>query len=421
MDQGQDESVAQARPASDRKKGLWSVAVVVVGLVLAGLIARTIASHGGATTSGNRRMPASVAVAKAAVENVPVTLSAVGTVTPSINATVRPQQAGVVFKILFREGQLVSRGQPLAQIDPRPFVLAQSQARANLARDTAQLDLARADLRRYQTLWSQDSIARQQVDSQGALVKQLEGTVAADRAALGTAGLNLGYTTVRSPVAGRIGLRQVDIGNFVTASDANGIAVVTVVDPIDVVFSLPQAQLAQVQAQIGPGGAGLRVTALDQATGQQIAVGSLLTFDNTIDATTGTVKAKARFANPAGRLFPNQFVNVSMLVNTLPNAVVVPIGAVRHGAPGDFVFVLQNDHTVKLVVVKTGPIVGQNIAILSGLKAGDSVVTAGADGLDNGSAVRLPGDRAPGAAGSGGAKAGAHKGASNGRRTASGQ
>ena len=384
----------QLQPDQRKRRWLWIV-LILVGLVAAALIARWFASASGKDQQRGR-LPAAIAITKVTSANVPVSLTALGTVTPVVNATIRAQQAGTIFRIDFREGQVVERGQVIAQIDPRPFQLALAQAQANLARDNATLNLARVDLNRYRTLLAQDSIARQQVDTQAATVGQLNGTTAADRAAIGTAQLNLAYTSVKSPITGRIGLRQVDIGNYVTPGDAAGLAVVTQTDPIDVTFSLPQAQLAQVQARIGPGGGGLAVTAMDQATGTQIATGTLLTFDNQIDATTGTVKAKARFTNVAknggARLFPNQFVNVSMLVDTLQSALVVPVSAVRHGAPGDFVFLYQPDHTVKLQVVKTGPIVGQQIAILAGVKQGDTVVTAGADGLEDGSKVRLPGE-----------------------------
>ena len=399
------------QPDYRKRRWLWII-LILVGLVAAALIARWFASGSGKDQQRGRP-PAAVAISKVTSTNVPVSLTALGTVTPVVNATVRAQLAGTIFSVSFREGQIVSRGQVIAQIDPRPYQLALAQAEANLARDNATLNAARVDLNRYRTLLSQDSIARQQVDTQAATVGQLNGTTAADRAAIGTARLNLAYTAVKSPITGRIGLRQVDIGNYVTPGDATGIAVVTQTDPIDVTFSLPQAQLAQVQARIGPGGGGLPVIAMDQATNTQIATGSLLTFDNQIDATTGTVKAKARFTNAGNRLFPNQFVNVSMLVDTLQSALIVPVSAVRHGAPGDFVFLYRPDHTVKLQVVKIGPIVGQQVAILAGVKQGDTVVTAGADGLEDGAKVRLPGE-----AGGPGGRAGKAGGGRRGQKSA---
>jgi len=348
---------------------------------------------GGAGRSGRGRPSATVGVAKVTPKDVPVTLSAIGTVQPIVTATVRTQLAGTLFTINFAEGQVVAKGQLLAQIDPRPYRLALAQAEANLARDQATLNLARTDLARYRTLLAQDSIARQQVDTQAATVKQAEGTVAADRASVGTARLNLQYTSITAPVSGRVGLRQADIGNYVTPGDTAGIVVITQTTPIDVSFALPQANLPQVIARRGSGAA-IPVTATDQGGTTTLAQGQFLTFDNQIDATTGTVKAKARFPNPGGKLFPNQFVNVNLLVDTLRQAATVPVTAVRHGPQGDFVFVLQSDKTVKLTPVKTGPQVGANIAVLTGVAMGQTVITEGADNLDDGSKVALPGDQA---------------------------
>jgi multidrug efflux system membrane fusion protein len=347
---------------------------------------------GGGFGGPGGRPAATVGVAKVVAADAPVTLSAIGTVQPIVSATVRPQLSGNIFTINFTEGQVVAKGQLLAQIDPRPYRLALSQAQANLARDEATLNLARVDLKRYQTLLAQDSIARQQVDTQAATVKQSEGTVGADRAAVGTARLNLQYTSITAPVSGRIGLRQADIGNYVTPGDASGIAVITQTSPIDVSFAVPQANLPGILARRRTAGS-LPVTAMDQSGQTVLAKGQFLTFDNQIDATTGTVKAKGRFPNPGGQLFPNQFVNVSLLVDTLKGAPTVPVTAVRHGQDGDFVFLLQDDKTVSLQTVKTGPSIGDKIAILSGVKVGQTVITEGADNLEDGSKVQLPGDK----------------------------
>ncbi|MCW6532105.1 MULTISPECIES: efflux RND transporter periplasmic adaptor subunit [Sphingomonas] len=391
---------AGVEPAPPRRRSWKIVAIIVVVLALIAFAANRIAKSGG--DRGGGRPPAAVSVGKAATADMPVYVTALGTVQPLVTATVRTQLAGTLFKLLFTEGQIVRQGQVLAQIDPRPYQLALAQAKANLARDTAQLAAAQVDLNRYETLLKQDSIASQQVDTQRATVRQLTGTVAADRAAIGTAELNLNYTAVKSPITGRVGIRQVDIGNYLTPSDTNGIVVVTQLDPIDVGFALPQAQLSDIGHAAGSG-AGLPVQALDQNNNKVLVTGRFLTFDNQVDTTTGTVKAKARFDNKGNALFPSQFVNVSMLVNTLHNAVTVPVTAVRHGAPGDFVFVLQKDRTVKLVPVKIGPSANGQVAILSGIAAGTTVVTEGADGLEDGSTVRLPGDKGgPGAGGRGG-------------------
>ncbi len=382
---------AEVTPPATRRgsRSVWTwVLVAAVALAIA-LLARWLAGHGAG--GGGGRPTASVSVEKVARMDVPVTITAIGTVTPLATATVRSQQSGVLGRILFREGQQVQQGQVLAEVDPRPFQAALAQARADHARDQAQLAAAKVDLARYRTLLAQDSIASQQVDTQAALVRQLQGTVLADAAAVQTAELNLGYTAIRSPVAGVVGLRLTDIGNYVTAQDATGIAVVTQQDPIDIAFAIPQGQLGLLGARGDVQKDALVVQALAQQGGAVLAEGRLQALDNVIDISTGTVKAKARFANPDGTLFPNQFVNAVLQVRTLPQAMVVPVSAVRHGTPGDFVFVLQPGQKVHMQVVTTGPMVGQKMAILSGLKGDESVVTAGADGLQDGSQVRVGG------------------------------
>jgi membrane fusion protein, multidrug efflux system len=391
--------------------GRRNAVLVLIGLVLAGwliwrfalrdgsvgtgAVATRSAATGGAATGGvatssvRGRPPATVGVAKAELADVPVTVSAIGTVQPVVVATVRPQLAGTLFSIDFEEGQMVSKGQLLAQMDPRPYKLALSQAEGMLRRDQALLAGARADLARYTQLLEQDSIARQQVDTQTATVNQMEGTVAADEAAVGTARLNLTYTSITAPVSGKVGLRQADIGNYLAPSDANGIVVITQTAPIDVAFALPQDQLPAIQQRLREQ-PDLPVTARDKGDAIILGRGSFLTFDNQIDTTTGTVRAKARFANLDGQLFPNQFVNVALLVNTLSQVVVVPVSAVRHGAQGDFVFVLLPDKTAKLSLVSTGPSDNGRTVILSGVSAGDTVITEGADRLEDGARVTLP-------------------------------
>ena len=376
-----------------RKRWLAYV-LVVIGLVAVALIGKWFAGAGAQKNARAGRPAAAVAAVPVGLGDMPVEVNAIGTVAPIDSAAVRSQLSGTVFAILFKEGQQVHEGQVIAQIDPRPYRLSLAQAEGTLAKDTAQLNSAKLDLKRYETLASQDSVARQTLDTQRATVGQLEGTVAADRASVGTAKLNLQYTAVKAPFSGRIGLRQVSVGAYVTPSDTAGIATITRTDPIDVAFSVPQGQLNAIQAK----GTGLPVIAYDQDGRSELAKGTFSTFDNQIDTTTGTVKAKARFANPATAkaLFPNQFVNVKMLVDTLHQVPVVPVSALRHGAPGDFVFVVQPDKKVKLTVVKVGPSDGRNTAILSGLNKGQLVVAEGADGLDDGSTVRLAGGKGGG-------------------------
>lgn len=382
-----------------RSRPRWLVYVLVIaGLLAVALVARWLATGGAAKNAKAGRPPAAVAVASVEVGDMPETVNEIGTVTPIDTATVHSQLSGYVMGILFKEGQMVTQGQPIVQVDQRPYDLALAQAQGTLAKDSSTLVSAKLDLKRYQTLSLQDSVARQTLDTQRATVGQLEGTIAADRAAVGTARLNIQYSTIKAPFTGRIGLKQVSVGSYVTPGDTSGVAVVTRIDPIDVVFSLPQADLASVQRKAGTA-QGLPVTILDQDNKTVLAHGKFSTFDNQIDTTTGTVKAKARVANPATAgatgekaplLFPNQFVNVTMLVDTLHQVTIVPVSALRHGAQGDFVFVVQPDKTVKIRIVRMGPSDGVRTAILSGLSKGETVVSEGADGLDDGSAVRLP-------------------------------
>jgi len=358
---------------------------------------------------GGRGGPAStVGVATARSLDIPVVLDALGTVTPAVTVTVRPQVSGVVTQVLFTEGQMVRKGQLLAVIDPRPFEIALQQAIGARLRDEAQLENARLTLQRYQTLLQQDSIARQDVDTQAALVKQLEGTVTIDRAAEGTARLNVGYSRIVAPAAGRIGLRPLDAGNFIGAGDATGVAVITQLAPIDVEFAVPQDRVPEVQARMAEG-ARLLVAAFDRTRTKKLDEGVFSTLDNQIDTQTGTVRAKARFVNTAAALFPNQFVNVQLLLRTIAGAIVVPVTALRHGTSGDFVYVVQEDRTVKVRAVTRGEATVDVIAVTSGLAVGERVVTEGGDRLKDGARIQLADDRPAGAA----------LGASTGRRGAS--
>jgi multidrug efflux system membrane fusion protein len=353
--------------------------------------------------AGGRRVSAStVGVATAEKASIPVYLDALGTVTPLATVRVRPQVSGVLEKILFNEGQMVKKGDLLATIDPRQFELALMQASGQRLRDEAQLESARVTLQRFKTLLGQDSIARQEVDSQAALVKQLEGTIAINKASEGTARLNLAYTRVVAPISGRVGLRTVDVGNVVSSSDANGVAIITQVAPIDVVFAVPQDQVGELQQLNGLAGsaANMKVTAFDRSRTNLLEAGVFASLDNQIDTTTGTVKAKARFANTKLALFPSQFVNVRVLVKTIEGAVVVPVSAVRKGNAGDYVYVLnQAERTVSTRPVMRGQATVDKVVISSGLQAGERVITEGGDRLKDGSPVTLAGDQPRGAGG----------------------
>ena len=393
-------------PPSRRGRWLGALVALLVVLALGGaawyLIHRP-APKGPGGPGGGARVTVGEATARRA--DVPVYIDALGTVTPVATITLRPQVSGVLTQVLFTEGQMVTKGQLLAQIDPRPFQQALMQAQGTRQRDEAQLANARITLQRYQTLLAQDSIARQDVDTQAALVQQLEGTVTSDRASEKTAQLNLDFTRVTAPVSGRVGLRVVDAGNVVSSGDAAGIAVITQINPVDVQFSVPQDRVPDIQTRAMESvkeDKRLPVTALDCTRSNVLDKGVFLTLDNQVDVQTGTVRAKARFQNAAGTLFPNQFVNIRLLLRTLQGAVVVPVTALRTGAAGDFVYVVNEDRTVSMRPVKSGQGPVETIVVTEGLKEGERVVTEGGDRLTDGASVRLASDAAarPGAAAS---------------------
>jgi len=395
---------------SRRRRWLGSLVALAVVLGLAGgawyLIKRSGEPAGGRPNFGG----ASSTVGHAAARRMqlPIVIDALGTVTPLATITLKPQVGGVLTEVLYTEGQSVSKGQLLARIDPRPYEQALMQAQGTRVRDEAQLEAARVTLARYRTLLGQDSIARQDVDTQAALVKQLEGAVISDRAAEAAAKLNLDYTRITAPVAGRIGLRTVDPGNNVAANASTGIAVITQMNPIDVQFAVPQDRVPDIQAQLAKGEA-LQVRALDRVRSAVLDTGVFSTLDNVVDTSTGTVRAKARFANNGTPLFPNQFVNVQMVLRTV-DALVVPVTAVRIGPDGNFVYVVNEDRTVSVRNVKRGDATVDVVAILDGLKAGEDVVTEGGDRLKDGARVALQGDKPataprPGASGPRGPRA----------------
>lgn len=364
---------------------LLLVAAIVAAAVWYFHRPQTQPKGGGRSQAG---APVPVGVSPVGKGDMPVTLTQLGTVTPLATVTVKTQISGYLVQVAFKEGQMVNKGDFLAQIDPRPYQVALEQAQAQLGKDQALLKNAQVDLQRYNTLVAQNSIAKQTRDTQVSLVAQDEATVKADQAQIDAQKLNLTYCRIVSPVTGRVGLRQVDAGNYVQTSDPNGIVVVTQLQPISVIFTLPEDNLPEVMKRVRAG-ASLPVTAYDRTGSAELAKGKLDTVDNQIDTTTGTVKLRAIFDNEQETLFPNQFVNVKLLVNTLHDADIVPNSAVQRGAPGTFVYVVQPDHTVAVQKVKPGPTEGQQIAILSGLKPGESVVIDGADRLRDGAPVTI--------------------------------
>jgi membrane fusion protein, multidrug efflux system len=347
------------------------------------------AGKGGGRFGGgdpNRTQPVGAATAR--VGDVNIVQTALGTVNALRTVTVRPRVDGMLLKADFAEGQLVKAGDTIAQIDPVSFQVQLSQAEGQLARDAATLNNARLDLERYRTLLAQDSIATQQVDQQAATVKQLEGTVKVDQAQVDNAKLQLSYTQITAPISGRLGLRVVDAGNMVRGSDTTGIAVITQVDPISVLFAIPQDALPQVLARLRAGEKP-PVEAWDRDNKVKLASGSLISTDNQIDVTTGTVRLKAQFPNPESKLFPNQFVNVRMVVDVRRGGIVVPTAAIQGGNQGTVVYVVNAENTVAIRPVKTGPTEGQITAVESGLEAGERVIVDGVDRIREGAKVEV--------------------------------
>lgn len=339
---------------------------------------------GGPGGRGDRPTPVSLATVGTA--DIRVQVPAIGSVVPRNQVVVRTRVDGPLLEVAFTEGQAVAAGAVLARIDPEPFKAALAQAQGQLARDAALLKNAQLDLERYQGLLAQDSIAKQQVDTQAALVRQYQGTVQADEAAVKSAALQLSYTTIRAPIAGRAGLRAVDPGNIVKASDAAGLVTIAQLSPITAVFAVPEDRLPAILQRLRARQP-LAVEAWDRDLKTRLAEGRLLAVDSLIDSATGTVKLKAEYANRDGSLFPNQFVNVRLLLDTLRGVVAVPTAAVQQGAKGSYVYRLGADGTVAAVPVKLGPADGPLAAVEEGLAAGDRVVVDGLDKLKDGAKV----------------------------------
>jgi multidrug efflux system membrane fusion protein len=372
-----------------RHPRLSRVVFIGLGLALLALLIWAIYPKP-AVRNGFNNGPQPVGVATAKDAPINVTLNALGTVTPLATATVRPQVGGMLTKFYFTEGQLVKAGDMLAQIDPRPYQAALDQAKGQLARDQANLVNAKVDETRYVALAAQNAISNQILVTQQALVRSDAGVVESDQANVESAEINLGYTRITSPVDGRVGLRQVDVGNIVSAGQTTGVVVVTELSPMSVVFTVPEDNISQIMARAS-GGTELSVIASDRSQTVQIATGKLATIDNEIDPTTGTVKLRAMFDNTDGKLFPSQFVNIRLLVDTLQHQTVVPVAAIQRGADGTFVFVVSPDKVANQRTVKLGVQDGDNVAILDGLKPGDKVVVDGADRLRDGADVTIPG------------------------------
>src|SRR5271163_622590 len=399
-----DEVTQRAAPApvepttvetAPRRRRNWLLRIVVVAALAAAAV-YAWKKYENAAPSANReetsgrpaQPPQTVRVASVITGEMPLTIDALGTVTPFETVTIRTQIAGTLQNVGFTEGQTVKAGDFIAQIDPRPYEAALAQAQGQLAKDQALLSQAQGDLARFQQLAKQDSIAQQQVADQVALVAQDKAAIATDQAMVKTAELNVAYTHIVSPVTGRVGLRLVDPGNYLQPSDATGIVVITQIDPISVVFTTPEDNLPRISARLNSG-AELKVTVLDRDNVSALATGTLTTFDSQIDVTTGTIRMRATFDNPNAVLFPQQFVNVRLLVDTMTGATLAPNAAIQLGASGNFVYLLNENSTVSKRDIVTGPTDGKRTVITSGLKAGDKVVIDGVDRLRDGATVKV--------------------------------
>lgn len=374
-----------------RQHKRWLIGLLALILVVAAIYLLRARSGDAQSGSTNRRsatrpqeIPVVTAVAKTG--DMKVYLNGLGSVVPYNTITVKSRVDGQLIKVLFQEGQAVSTGQLLAEIDPRPFQVQLAQAEGQMARDEALLVNAKVDLERYRVLFSQDSVPKQQLDTQESLVRQYEGVVRADQGQVDNAKLQLTYCRITSPIGGRVGLRLVDVGNMVHASDTNGLVVITQLQPITVVFAVPEDNLPAILSKMKTGQK-LEVDAYDREQKRRLASGTLQSIDNQIDPTTGTVKLKAVFTNSDNELFPNQFVNARLLVDTMHDVILIPSAAIQHSPQSAFVYVVKPDQTVEVRNVEVRLTEGDEAGVAKGLKQAEIVVTDGVDKLQPGAKV----------------------------------
>jgi multidrug efflux system membrane fusion protein len=340
------------------------------------------------SNGGRNAAPMSIVPEVVGKGDIGINLNALGTVTSLATVTIRTQISGYLIKVDFKEGDEVKKGDLLAQIDSRPYEATLAQAKGQLARDEAMLKGAQVDLTRYQGLAAQNAVPHQTLDTQIALVAQDQGTVEADKAAVKSAEVNLQYCRILSPLDGRVGLRQVDQGNYVTPGDANGLVVITQLQPISVLFTVPEDNLQAISKRL-QSGAVLPATAYDRSGATKLAEGTLQTFDSQIDQTTGTIKLRAQFSNDNRGLYPNQFVNIRLLLDTHKDVTTMSTAGIQRGVPGTFVYLINADNTVSVRPVQLGVTDGERVEVISGLAPGESIVIDGADKLRDGAKINV--------------------------------
>jgi membrane fusion protein, multidrug efflux system len=387
--------IGPAQATKPRSRGRFILTTVLLLAVVGGVIWWTRQGTAPQPGGGGRNAgPMSIVPEVVGKGDIGVNINALGTVASLATVTVRTQISGYLMKIDFTEGNEVKKGDLLAEIDPRPYEAALAQAKGQLARDEAMLKGAQVDLARYQGLAAQNAVPHQTLDTQVALVAQNQGTVEADKASVKSAEVNLNYTRIVSPIDGRVGLRLVDQGNYVTPGDTNGLVVITQLQPISVLFTVPEDNL-QAIAKRTQTGAVLPVTALDRTAASKIAEGSMASFDSQIDPTTGTIKLRALFPNQDRLLYPNQFVNVRLLLDTHKDVTTISTAGIQRGAPGTFVYLINADSTVSVRPVKLGVTEGDRVEVLSGLTPGERIVIDGADKLRDGAKVVIRSENNP--------------------------
>jgi len=388
-------SIGPSKIAKPRSRRRFALTSGVVLLLLVGVVWWSRQGSAPQQAGGGRNAaPMSIVPEVVGKGDIGISINALGTVTSLATVTIRTQISGYLMKVDFKEGDEVKKGDLLAEIDSRPYEATLAQAKGQLARDEAMLKGAQVDLTRYQGLAAQNAVPHQTLDTQIALVAQDQGTVEADRASVKSAEVNLQYCRIVSPLDGRVGLRQVDQGNYVTPGDASGLVVITQLQPISVLFTVPEDNLQSIAKRI-QAGAQLPATAYDRSNATKIADGTLQTFDSQIDQTTGTIKLRAQFSNEDRALYPNQFVNIRLLLDTHKDVTSISTSGIQRGVPGTFVYLINADNTVSVRPVKLGVTDGDRVEVLSGLTPGDRIVIDGADKLRDGAKINVRSEANP--------------------------